>query len=240
VLVAGDVIAAFLYGVFLSLIPVVISLSVIGAPVHSPLLLAAIVLSAFCFAVLGSLFSPPHRQRVQHYDHRQSGTPPAYLCERHLSACDTDGSLVQGGSRAIAVDLYDGSGTQRLRAVGSFLAVGLFAGPRGLLRRLVGCHRHAAQAQHAAKAKPLTWLEPTRIASQPITPVMTNDQAAIGRVLRSKAQAKAAHDRMSKWYDRLAGMCAQVPVPMRLCYVSVLMTAIIGCVVMNGLFGGTM
>ncbi len=60
VLIAGDVIAAFIYGVFLSLIPVVISLSVIGAPVYSPLLLAAtIVLSAFCFAVLGSLFSAP-------------------------------------------------------------------------------------------------------------------------------------------------------------------------------------
>jgi ABC-2 type transport system permease protein len=59
-LVAGDVLAAFLFGLFLSLVPLVISLFVLGASVARPVLLpVTILLSAACFAVLGTLFSTP-------------------------------------------------------------------------------------------------------------------------------------------------------------------------------------
>ena len=59
-LVAGDVLAAFLFGLFLSLVPLAISLLVLGASVvHPGLLLLMVVLSALCFAVLGTLFSTP-------------------------------------------------------------------------------------------------------------------------------------------------------------------------------------
>jgi len=60
VLIAGDVIAALLFGLALCSIPLGISLLVIRAPLLHPLLLVAgVLLSAFCFAVMGSLFSAP-------------------------------------------------------------------------------------------------------------------------------------------------------------------------------------
>jgi ABC-2 type transport system permease protein len=59
-LVAGDVLAAFLFGLFLSLVPLVMSVLVLGASVaRSVLLPVTVVLSASCFAVLGTLFSTP-------------------------------------------------------------------------------------------------------------------------------------------------------------------------------------
>lgn len=59
-MMAGDVFAAFLFGVFLSLVPIGISLFFIDAPLHRPfLLIATVLLSALCFAVLGTLFSTP-------------------------------------------------------------------------------------------------------------------------------------------------------------------------------------
>ena len=58
-MLAGDVFAAFLFGVFLSLVPIGISLF-IDAPLHRPfLLIVTVILSALCFAVLGTLFSTP-------------------------------------------------------------------------------------------------------------------------------------------------------------------------------------
>ena len=59
-MVAGDVVAAFLFGLFLSLVPIAISLLAIGAVLYQPILLSVtILLSAICFAVLGTLFSTP-------------------------------------------------------------------------------------------------------------------------------------------------------------------------------------
>lgn len=60
ILLAGDVLAAFLFGLALSAIPVFISLALLGASLESAMLLfAAIVSSALCFAVMGALFSVP-------------------------------------------------------------------------------------------------------------------------------------------------------------------------------------
>ncbi len=59
-LIAGDVLGALIFGLALSLVPVVLGIAATGASLHHPLLLAgAIVLSGFSFAVLGSLFSAP-------------------------------------------------------------------------------------------------------------------------------------------------------------------------------------
>ncbi len=59
-IVGGDVLAAFLFGLFLSVVPILIGLAALGATLHYPLLLAvAVVLSALCFAILGTLFSTP-------------------------------------------------------------------------------------------------------------------------------------------------------------------------------------
>ena len=59
-IIAGDVLAAFLFGISLSLVPILISVTIVGVSVYHPLLLAvALILSAFCFAVLGALFSTP-------------------------------------------------------------------------------------------------------------------------------------------------------------------------------------
>ena len=60
VLVGGDVLAAVLFGLFLSLVPVLIGFLALGAGLAQPLLLAlAVLLSAVCFATLGTLFSTP-------------------------------------------------------------------------------------------------------------------------------------------------------------------------------------
>ncbi|MGD9495434.1 MAG: ABC transporter permease [Armatimonadota bacterium] len=59
-LIGGDVLSAFIYGLFLSAIPLVISFGVLGAAVVEPgALVAAVVLSALCFALLGTLLSAP-------------------------------------------------------------------------------------------------------------------------------------------------------------------------------------
>ncbi len=59
-IMGGDVVAAFLFGLVISLIPIMISLIALGASLHHPILLAAtVVLSALCFAILGTLFSAP-------------------------------------------------------------------------------------------------------------------------------------------------------------------------------------
>ncbi|MEF8823146.1 MAG: ABC transporter permease [Desulfohalobiaceae bacterium] len=59
-LIAGDVLAAFLFGMVLSLLPVAISLTALGAELHHPLILiAAVLASGLCFSVLGTLLSTP-------------------------------------------------------------------------------------------------------------------------------------------------------------------------------------
>ncbi|MEA3399616.1 MAG: ABC transporter permease [Armatimonadota bacterium] len=59
-MIAGDILAAFLFGLFLSLVPILISVLVVGATVPHPLLfVATIVIAAVCFAALGTLFSTP-------------------------------------------------------------------------------------------------------------------------------------------------------------------------------------
>ncbi len=60
ILIGGDVLAAFLFGVALSIVPVIIGFVALGAVLAHPLLLVlAIVLSAACFAAMGTLFSTP-------------------------------------------------------------------------------------------------------------------------------------------------------------------------------------
>jgi ABC-2 type transport system permease protein len=60
VLIGGDVVSAFLYGLFLSAIPIAISFGFLGASFAQPLaIVAAVLLSAVCFALLGTLFSSP-------------------------------------------------------------------------------------------------------------------------------------------------------------------------------------
>ncbi len=59
-LIGGDVLSALLYGILLSAIPIAISFGLLGASLVQPLaIIAAIVLSALCFALLGTLLSSP-------------------------------------------------------------------------------------------------------------------------------------------------------------------------------------
>lgn len=60
VLIGGDVVSAFLYGLFLSAIPIAISFGALGAAFVQPLaIVGAIGLSALCFALMGTLLSSP-------------------------------------------------------------------------------------------------------------------------------------------------------------------------------------
>ena len=60
VLIGGDVLSAFLYGLFLSAIPIAISFGVLGASFAQPLALVfAILLSSLCYALMGTLLSSP-------------------------------------------------------------------------------------------------------------------------------------------------------------------------------------
>lgn len=60
VLIGGDVLSAFMYGLFLSAIPIAISFGMLGASfAQPPAIVAAVLLSAVCFALLGTLFSSP-------------------------------------------------------------------------------------------------------------------------------------------------------------------------------------
>jgi ABC-2 type transport system permease protein len=55
----GDVLASFIFGIVISLVPVVFGL-MLGVRILSPfVLVAAILLSDFCFSYLGTLFSTP-------------------------------------------------------------------------------------------------------------------------------------------------------------------------------------
>ena len=59
-ILAGDVLAAFLFGLVISMIPLVVSVLMAPASLVSPLLMVpTIVLSALCFAILGTVFSIP-------------------------------------------------------------------------------------------------------------------------------------------------------------------------------------
>lgn len=59
-LIGGDVLAAIVFGLVLSAVPILISLICLGATVHYALaFIAAVLLSAICFAILGALFSTP-------------------------------------------------------------------------------------------------------------------------------------------------------------------------------------
>lgn len=60
VLIGGDVLSAFMYGLFLSTIPIAISFGGLGAAFAQPMaIVAAVALSALCFALMGTLFSAP-------------------------------------------------------------------------------------------------------------------------------------------------------------------------------------
>lgn len=55
----GDVLASFIFGMVISLVPIVFGL-MFGVRIYSPLILGlAILLAAFCFSYLGTLFSTP-------------------------------------------------------------------------------------------------------------------------------------------------------------------------------------
>jgi ABC-2 type transport system permease protein len=59
-IIFGDIFAGFLYGAFISVVPLLIGIFAFGASVVNPLILAVdIVLSALCFSALGSLISSP-------------------------------------------------------------------------------------------------------------------------------------------------------------------------------------
>jgi len=59
-ILAGDVMSAFLFGLVISMIPVAVSIAIApGSLVHPLILALAIVLSALCFAILGTVFSIP-------------------------------------------------------------------------------------------------------------------------------------------------------------------------------------
>ncbi len=59
-MLAGDVIAAFMFGLFISIIPILISILVIATPITHPLTFAVtIIIAALCFAILGTLFAVP-------------------------------------------------------------------------------------------------------------------------------------------------------------------------------------
>ncbi|MGC9444278.1 MAG: ABC transporter permease [Candidatus Methanospirareceae archaeon] len=58
-LILGDILASFIFGVCISAVPVAVGVA-LGVGVQSPIiLLAAILLAAFCFSSLGLLFSTP-------------------------------------------------------------------------------------------------------------------------------------------------------------------------------------
>jgi len=58
-IIAGDVFASFVFGMAISLIPIIIGLA-LGIAVSSPVLFAlAVILAALCFASLGNVFSIP-------------------------------------------------------------------------------------------------------------------------------------------------------------------------------------
>ena len=56
-IILGDILASFIFGLVISLVPIIITLA-LGVAISSPAILAlAIILGAFCFASLGNLFS---------------------------------------------------------------------------------------------------------------------------------------------------------------------------------------
>ena len=58
-IILGDIMASFIFGLGISLVPVVLSLF-LGVTISSPFIFAlAIILAAFCFAALGNVFSIP-------------------------------------------------------------------------------------------------------------------------------------------------------------------------------------
>lgn len=60
VILAGDVISAFLFGLLISLVPIAVSVAIAPSAIAHPLILAAaVLLSALCFAILGTVFSVP-------------------------------------------------------------------------------------------------------------------------------------------------------------------------------------
>jgi len=58
-IILGDVLASFIFGVGISVVPIIIGLT-LGITIASPgILVLAIILAAFCFASLGNVFSIP-------------------------------------------------------------------------------------------------------------------------------------------------------------------------------------
>lgn len=59
-IIFGDILAGFLYGMVISVVPLLVGILAFGASVVNPFILAVdIILSAFCFSALGSLISSP-------------------------------------------------------------------------------------------------------------------------------------------------------------------------------------
>ncbi|MDD5591234.1 MAG: ABC transporter permease [Dehalococcoidales bacterium] len=58
-IILGDILASFIFGAGISIVPIIIGLT-LGITIASPGILAlAIILSSFCFAALGNVFSTP-------------------------------------------------------------------------------------------------------------------------------------------------------------------------------------
>jgi ABC-2 type transport system permease protein len=58
-IIVGDILASFVFGVAISLVPIILGLF-LGVTISSPFIFAiAVILAAFCFASLGTVFSVP-------------------------------------------------------------------------------------------------------------------------------------------------------------------------------------
>jgi ABC-2 type transport system permease protein len=58
-IIMGDILASFIFGIVISLVPIIIGLA-LGVTISSPVILAvAVILAALCFAALGNIFSVP-------------------------------------------------------------------------------------------------------------------------------------------------------------------------------------
>jgi ABC-2 type transport system permease protein len=58
-IIMGDILASFVFGIAISLVPIIIGLAM-GVTISSPFIFAiAVILAAFCFAALGNIFSIP-------------------------------------------------------------------------------------------------------------------------------------------------------------------------------------
>ncbi|WXG42397.1 MAG: ABC transporter permease [Candidatus Freyarchaeum deiterrae] len=58
-IILGDVIASFIFGIIISIVPIAAGL-IIGVPIENPIILVVgIILASFCFSCIGELFATP-------------------------------------------------------------------------------------------------------------------------------------------------------------------------------------